>query len=81
MVNMTQVERLVSVEVEVKSLRKDFEEHKTNTANDFREVKDKLDELIVIRNKGAGVLWLIGGAGISGLFVIINYISSLFGGK
>lgn len=80
MVAMTQVERLTRVEVEVSALRKEFEEHKQDTAQNFSEVKDKLDELLALRNKGAGAFWLatsLMGAGlISGA---IQFFKWLFG--
>lgn len=57
----TQSERLVSVEVEVRELKKAFEEHKTETKNNFTEINEKLDDLLALRNKGAGVFWLASG--------------------
>jgi hypothetical protein len=69
MVAVTQVERLARVEVEVSALRKDFEEHKSATADGFVEVNHKLDDLLALRNKGAGAFWIatsLIGAGIVG---------------
>lgn len=67
----TQGERLVRVETEVKALKESFESHKKHTDEQFEELKDKLDELLALRNKGAGVFWLVStlvGTGIIGLF-------------
>lgn len=66
---MTQGERIMGVEVEVRELKKAFEDHKVTTAQEFKDVNSKLDELLAIRNKGAGVFWLVStlvGTGIIG---------------
>lgn len=55
------------MEVEVRELKTAFEEHKKETKEDLSEVNRKLDDLLVLRNKGAGVFWLVSllfGAGI-----------------
>jgi hypothetical protein len=52
-------ERIVRVEVQVGELSKAFEEHKKYTHDEFEEVKKKLDEVIALRNKGAGIFWFI----------------------
>lgn len=49
------------MEVEVQELRKAFEEHKETTNKRFEEISGKLDELLTLRNKGAGVVWLVSG--------------------
>lgn len=64
-------ERLVSVEVEVRELKKAFDEHKLYTNEEFTTVNQKLDDLLELRNKGAGVFWLVSGllgTGIIGMF-------------
>lgn len=64
-------ERIVRVETEVKSLKQSFEEHKLHTDSQFEELKEKLDDLLALRNKGVGVFWLasaILGTGIIGAF-------------
>ena len=69
--NLAQGERLAGVEVEVRELKKSFEDHKINTTHQFDELKDKLDELLTLRNKGIGAFWLASsliGTGIVGLF-------------
>lgn len=67
----TSAERLVTVEVEVRELKKAFEEHKNETKEELSEVNRKLDDLLTLRNKGAGIFWLVSGlfgAGIVGAF-------------
>lgn len=80
-------ERIARVEVEVQALKQSLEEHKAETARNFQEVKDrfttqdkKLDELLALRNKGAGVLWLIGGVVSTGLMgVVVEIVNWLKG--
>jgi hypothetical protein len=62
----TQVERLVRVEEQVQELKDKVD-----------KMDKKLDDLLALRNKGAGVLWFIGGAGLI-LFQVIHYF---LGGK
>jgi hypothetical protein len=67
---MSQGERIRGVEVEVRELKRSFEEHKTFTTNEFKDLNTKLDELLTLRNKGIGAFWLISslvGTGIIGL--------------
>lgn len=71
-------ERIARVEVEVQGLKQSLEEHKAETARNFEEVKarfedanKKLDELLALRNKGAGVLWLLGGVISTGILGVI----------
>jgi hypothetical protein len=62
-------ERIVRVEVELQDLRKAFDEHKDQTNEKFTEINTKLDSLLALRNKGAGIFWLMSsliGAGIIG---------------
>lgn len=47
MTKLTQAERITALEVEVKSLKAEL-----SSAN------QKLDELLALRNKGAGAFWL-----------------------
>jgi cytoskeletal protein RodZ len=64
-------ERLVRMEVEVSELKKAFEEHKAETKEELSEVNRKLDDLLTLRNKGAGIFWLVSGlfgAGLIGAF-------------
>lgn len=80
---MTQGERIMGVEVEVRELKKAFDEHKVITANEFQIVRGefknldtKLDEILALRNKGAGVFWLVSclvGTGIIGM--IVQFVS------
>lgn len=75
-------ERIARMEVEVQELKKAFHEHKEETNRRLDSVDGKLDELLALRNKGAGVVWLVSGligTGIIGAcFQLFNY---LFGGK
>jgi hypothetical protein len=74
----TQGERLVRVETEVKALKESFESHKDHTDRQFEELKEKLDDLLALRNKGVGVFWLASGllgTGIVGvLFQLISWL-------
>jgi Tfp pilus assembly protein PilO len=81
-------ERIARMEVEVQELKREFQEHKEQTARNFIEVKaqfteqnKKLDELLALRNKGAGVLWLIGGIVSTGLFGIFSQVFHWFGAR
>lgn len=54
-------ERMARMEVEVQELKKAFHDHKDSTNKEFEEIKNKLDSLLALRNKGAGVVWLVSG--------------------
>ena len=77
-------ERIARVEVEVQELKASFNEFKEDTHEEFQgqnlkleRMDSKLDSLIAIRNKGAGILWLVssvlGSAGILAVFEIMNF--------
>jgi hypothetical protein len=74
----TQVERLTRMEVEVVALKESLDEHKRETKERFDEMSGKLDDLLALRNKGAGVFWLITtlvGTGIvGGAWQVLNFI-------
>lgn len=74
----TQVERLTRMEVEVQALKESFDEHKQETKEKFNEINDKLDDLLTLRNKGAGVFWLIttlvGTGIIGGAWQVLNFL-------
>ncbi len=76
--SMTQAERTGRVEVEVIALKESFDSHKRETAAEFSNINKKLDDLLALRNKGAGVFWLVStliGAGIlGGLAQLSNYL-------
>lgn len=75
-------ERMVRVEVELNELKQSFQEHKSETAKKFTEVNDKLDTLLALRNKGAGVIWLMSGVVGTGFLGGVYEIARLmFGGK
>lgn len=69
-------ERIASMEVEVKQLKEDFQEFKVETKETLTTMDDKLDRLIGLRNKGAGILWLLssllGSGGMIALFTILG---------
>ena len=73
-------ERIAAMEVEVKALKREFQEHKEQTAENFQNVNKKLDDLLALRNKGAGVLWLVGGAGMTGILTILAQVFHWFKG-
>jgi hypothetical protein len=62
-------ERIARLESEVSFLRAEI-----------REANDKLDALLVLRNKGAGVLWLLSGIMGTGVMgAIITFLTYLRG--
>lgn len=75
----TQAERLASVEVEVRELKREFDEHKQDTKDEFEKVNSKLDDLLAIKHKGMGAFWLASalvGTGIIGFFwQVINWFT------
>lgn len=64
---MTQGERIMALEVEVKQLKEDVQ-----------SMNGKLDDLLALRNKGAGAFWLasalFGTTLIGVVAVILNWI-------
>ena len=72
------IERLTRMEVEVSELKKSFEEHKAETKENFDEVTKKLDALLALRNKGAGVFWVFStiftGGVITALISFFNHL-------
>lgn len=68
-------ERVAAMEVEVKELKAELIEHKDLTAASFREVNRKLDTLIALRNKGAGIFWFISGiiATLGALYELLHW--------
>jgi hypothetical protein len=67
---------MARMEVEVHHLKTAFEEHKHTTERNFNELKDKLDDLLELRNKGVGAFWLASGLFGTG---VLGVIYSLFG--
>lgn len=62
----TQVERLVRVEEQVQELKAKVD-----------SMDRKLDDLLALRNKGAGILWFLGPLGL----VIFEVLRYYLGGK
>jgi hypothetical protein len=77
----TQNERLAVVETQVTELRKAFEEHKDHTNEEFDNVNKKLDDLLALRNKGAGVFWLVSGLLGTGIVGMVFQLISWFRGN
>ena len=75
---VTQAERIGRVEVEVIALKESFNSHKGETTKAFADINTKLDDLLALRNKGAGVFWVgssLLGVGIMGaLAQFVNYV-------
>jgi hypothetical protein len=71
-------ERIARVEVEVRELKREFQEHKEETAKNFSAVNQKLDALLALRNKGAGVVWLLSGAGLTGFLAVVYNLINWF---
>jgi hypothetical protein len=75
-------ERITRVEVEVIALKDSFDAHKQETAKQFSDINDKLDDLLALRNKGAGIVWLVSGligAGVIG--GLMQLFQHMFGGR
>ena len=72
----TQAERLARVEEQVKALTDKVEDHRKDADERFDKIDQKLDELIAIRNKGAGLIWLLGTGFIGGVYAFIDLIFS-----
>lgn len=75
---VSNVERLARMEVEVSELKKSFEEHKKDTKENFEDIGKKLDDVLALRNKGAGIFWFLslmfGSAGVLGLVNILHHL-------
>lgn len=78
----TMGERMAVVETEVKELKQQFTDHQSYTSREFADINNKLDDLLALRNKGAGVFWLISsliGAGIvGGAFQFLEWVKGVF---
>lgn len=71
-------ERLVRVETEVMELKKAFDDHKTDVKEELTLINSKLDDVLALRNKGAGVFWffslIFGSAGVAGFIQVMHYL-------
>ena len=54
-------ERVAALEVEIKELKLDMSEYKHQTPETLKDISHKLDTLLALRNKGAGVFWFLSG--------------------
>lgn len=71
-------ERIARVEVEVQELKREFQEHKKEVNDKLKTMDGKLDDLLALRNKGAGIVWLLSGAGVSGIIAILSQVFHWF---
>lgn len=79
---MTQGERMARVEVEVIALKESLDEHKKQTVEQFTDIGKKLDDLLTLRNKGAGIFWLISSLmGVGFIGGTVQFLHYMFGGK
>lgn len=62
--NYTELERITAVEVRLKNLEEKVD-----------NIDRKLDDLISLRNKGAGVIWFLGPVGLL-ILEIVHYFWS-----
>lgn len=71
-------ERIAVLEEKVQRLNDDFSHHAIETRNEYKVVDEKLDNLLVLRDKGVGAFWLastIFGTGIvGGVVMLFNYL-------
>ena len=73
---------MARVEVEVIALKESLDEHKKQTVEQFTDIGKKLDDLLTLRNKGAGVFWLISSLmGVGFIGGTVQFLHYMFGGK
>lgn len=74
----TQGERIARVEVELQETRRAFDDFKRSTNSRLDSIDGKLDELLELRNKGAGMFLVISGiigTGVMGLvYTLIQWL-------
>lgn len=68
---MTQGERIASLETEVRLLKVAYEK-------DMKDVKESLETLLSLRNKGQGVFWLATTLFGTSFAVFLSYVVSWF---
>lgn len=68
---MTQGERIASLETEVRLLKQAYEK-------DMKDVKESLETLLSLRNKGQGVFWLATTLFGTSFAVFLSYVVSWF---
>lgn len=72
--NSTVAERLTKLETEMSQLLSNQQERKIET----REINDKLDDILALRDKGLGAFWLAtslaGVGGVSLLFQLLGWL-------
>ena len=73
---------MARVEVEVIALKESLDEHKKQTVEQFTDIGKKLDDLLTLRNKGAGIFWLISSLmGVGFIGGTVQFLHYMFGGK
>ena len=70
----TQAERLARVEEQMKALTVVVERNQKDADERLEKIDKKLDDLLAIRNKGAGVIWLFGTGFIGSVYALIDWL-------
>lgn len=75
---MTDAERITSLEVQVKYMS----ESQSKLLSEQHDTNEKLDDLLALRNKGAGAFWLATTlAGIGAVGIFMQFMEWLGGGN
>lgn len=69
----SQAERLARVEEQVKALTDTVNRNQKEADERFNGIDEKLDALLALRNKGAGIIWLLGTGFIGGVYWLIDW--------
>lgn len=70
----TQVERLARVEERLQSLTDTVDRNQRDADERLEAIDKKLDDLLALRNKGAGIIWLLGTGFIGGVYWFIDWL-------
>lgn len=73
-------ERIVRVETELRLLKETVDKNITHVDEEFVELHKKMDDILALRNKGAGIFWLISCVVGTGLVGIILQVIGWFKG-
>ena len=76
MASLSQVERIAQLEVKVDHLTDEL----SDANHSLKNVSGKLDELLVLRNKGAGVFWLAATLFGTSVIGITTWVINMFRG-
>lgn len=68
-------ERLAGMEVEIREMKEALINHTKEDKEHFEAINTKLDALLALRNKGAGILWLLSGllGGLGAMFEFFHW--------